>query len=429
MKRREPRYVRLPYSGVVAMIFIIVFLSVLYWSAKWRRDPVLRVKQDGQLVALIPSIVGLTQGSLEEGNKIELLQNGDQLFPRMLRDIATATQSIHVETFIWWDGKLARELTNLLVTKARQGVEVRVLVDASGGRQISEVEDTLRAGGVKLAKFHPIRISNLARLNNRDHRKIVVVDGRIAYTGGFGIGDEWTGNATDMKHWRDTAVRVEGPAVNRLQSAFAENWVEETGEVPAGEKYFPHAAPMGATPAHVVFTSPAGSVSSVQVLYYLAITAAKREIIIQNPYLLPEREAIDALTEAVRRGVKVMIMVPSASATDSAIVQHASHHRYGNLLKRGVRIWEYQRTLLHQKVMIVDGEWSCVGSTNFDARSLEVNDEVSIGIIDPAIASQLRAAFTADLRFARERKFEEWKNRPLWHKLQDGLAYLANEQL
>ena len=429
MKPRERRYVQLPYSAIVAMIFIIVSLAVLYWSAKWRRDPVLRVKQDGQLTALIPSIVGLTQSSLEEGNRIEVLQNGDQLFPRLLRDIGSATHSVHLETFIWWDGKLAREVANLLATKARQGVEVRVLVDASGGRQIDQVEEMLSGAGVKLAKFHPIRISNLARINNRDHRKIVIVDGRIGYTGGFGFGDEWTGNATDMKHWRDTAVRVEGPVVNRLQSAFTENWVEETGEVPAGEKYFPHASAVGTIPAHVVFTSPAGSVSSVQVLYYLAIKAARREIIIQNPYLLPEREAIEALEEAVQRGVKVMIMVPSASATDSAIVQHASHHRYGNLLKRGVRIWEYQRTLLHQKVVIVDGEWSCVGSTNFDARSLEVNDEVSIGIIDPGIAAQLRAAFAADMRFARERKFDEWKNRPLWHKMQDGLAYLANEQL
>jgi cardiolipin synthase len=428
-KRGETRYVRLPYAGVAAMVFVIASLAVLFWSAKWRRDPELQVKQDGQLVALLPSVVGLTQGSLEEGNRIEVLQNGAELFPRLMSEIAAARQSVHIETFIWWDGKLARDLSALLARKAEEGVEVRLLVDGSGGRQIREVQERLEKAGVKVARFHPIRISNLARLNNRDHRKIVVIDGRIGYTGGFGIGDEWTGNATDKKHWRDTAVRIEGPVVHRLQAAFAENWIEETGEVPAGERYFPHLPPAGATPAHVAFTSPAGSVSSVQILYYLAIKAARREIIIQNPYLLPERNAIAALEDAVRRGVKVMVMVPSVSATDSAIVQHASHHRYGNLLQRGVRIWEYEKTLLHQKIVIVDGVWSCVGSTNFDARSLEVNDEVSIGIVDREIAAQLRAAFFADMKFARERKLEEWQNRPLWHKMQDGIAYLANEQL
>jgi cardiolipin synthase len=331
--------------------------------------------------------------------------------------------------YIWWEGKLANELTTLLARKAREGVEVRVLVDGSGGRKISKVEDQLKGAGVQVALFHPVRFSNLGRINNRDHRKIVVIDGRIGFIGGHGIGDEWTGNAQDKKHWRDTGMRAEGPVVNRLQAAFCENWIEETGEILAGDMYFPRPAPMGTTSTHVAYTSPSGSVSSVQLLYYLAIEAARREVIIQNPYLLPETDAIDALERAVKRGVKVMIMVPSTESTDSPVVQHASHHRFGNLLKRGVRIWEYDRTLLHQKIMVVDDTWSCVGSTNFDARSFEVNDEISVGIVDPSIAAQLKTAFGQDLRYARERHFEEWSDRGLWHKLKDGLAYLANEQL
>jgi cardiolipin synthase A/B len=217
--------------------------------------------------------------------------------------------------------------------------------------------------------------------------------------------------------------------VNRLQGAFAENWIEEVGIIPAGDKYFPHLPAAGTSTTHVAYTSPSGSVSSVQILYYLAIKAAKREIIIQNPYLLPDDEAIEALEEAVARGVDVKIMVPSDDATDSPVVQHASHHHFGTLLKKGVKIWEYQKTLLHQKVIVVDGVWSSVGSTNFDDRSFDLNDEVNIGVFDPAVAAQLSAAFESDLRHARKRELAEWKDRGTWHKFVDGLAYLGRSQL
>ncbi len=309
-------------------------------------------------------------------------------------------------------------------------MEVRVLVDASGGKQLKgDHKKALEDAGVKVAHFHPIRISNIGRLNNRDHRKLVILDGRIAYTGGFGFADEWTGNAQDKKHYRDTALRIEGPVVHRLQAAFSENWIEETGEIPADEKFFPHLDPAGTTPAHVAYTSPTGSISSVQILYYLAIKAARREIIIQNPYLLPDSAAIEALEEAVDRGVDVKIMVPSDDATDNAIVQHASHHHFGTLLKRGVKIWEYDKTLLHQKVIVIDGLWSSVGSTNFDDRSFQLNDEINVGLLDAQLAAQLRAAFAADLRHAKQRKFDEWSNRSLWHKTVDGVAYLGRSQL
>ena len=429
-KEGKTTFIRIPIMLFIGLLLIIATLGLFLWGAKWRRDPDrLHVKSPGDLHALLPSIAGLTQASIDTGNRVQILQNGDGFFTALFRDIAAAKESVHLEMYIWWEGKLANELTTLLARKAREGVEVRVLVDGSGGRKISKVEDQLKGAGVQVALFHPVRFSNLGRINNRDHRKIVVIDGRIGFIGGHGIGDEWTGNAQDKKHWRDTGMRAEGPVVNRLQAAFCENWIEETGEILAGDMYFPRPALMGTTSTHVAYTSPSGSVSSVQLLYYLAIEAARREVIIQNPYLLPETDAIDALERAVKRGVKVMIMVPSTESTDSPVVQHASHHRFGNLLKRGVRIWEYDRTLLHQKIMVVDDTWSCVGSTNFDARSFEVNDEISVGIVDPSIAAQLKAAFGQDLRYARERHFEEWSNRGLWHKLKDGLAYLANEQL
>jgi cardiolipin synthase len=427
---RGTTYVRMPIVAFIGGLLTLVLLIVLIWSMTREPNTRLHVRNLGELGALMPSLVGLTQSSLEQGNDVRVLQNGDGLFPLLFRDIAAAKQSIHLETYIWYEGTLTRQLVRLLAEKARQGVEVRVLVDASGGKQLKgEMKKLLDDAGVHVAHFHPIRISNLGRLNNRDHRKLVILDGRVAYVGGFGFADEWTGHAQDKKHFRDTSLRIAGPVVHRLQAAFSENWIEETGEIPADTKFFPQIAPSGTTPAHVAYTSPTGSISSVQILYYLAIKAAKHEIIIQNPYLLPDRAAIDALEEAVARGVDVKIMVPSDDATDNAIVQHASHHHFGTLLKRGVKIWEYDRTLLHQKVMIIDGVWSSVGSTNFDDRSFQLNDEINVGILDAQLAAQLRAAFADDLRHAKQRSFKEWQDRSLWHKAVDGVAYLGRSQL
>jgi cardiolipin synthase len=422
--------VRVPMVWFVASIVMVAGLTLALWSAERGRTVHLSVKNTGDFGALLPSIVGLTQSSLERGNRVQLLENGDAFFPLLLRDIAAARESIHIESYIWWTGAICDEVAAALAAKARQGVEVRLLVDASGGHKMDrKLRDQMLAAGCQVRVFHPVRFSNLGRLNNRDHRKEIVIDGRIGYIGGYGFAKEWTGNAQDRDHWRDTGVRVEGPVVNRLQSAFCENWIEETGEIPAGLKYFPPPAAAGQTPAHLAYTSPTGAVSSVQVLYYLAITSARKSILIQNPYLLPDDDAIAALAAAVKRGVDVTVMVPATSSTDSPIVQHASHHQFGELLKSGVKIWEFQPTLLHQKIIVVDGVWSCVGSTNFDDRSFQLNDEISMGILDPALAAQLTAAFQADRRYARERKLEEWKQRSLWHKAIDGLAYLGSSQL
>ncbi|HEY8180935.1 MAG TPA: cardiolipin synthase [Thermoanaerobaculia bacterium] len=429
-KRKGTDYVRTPLVFFVALIVMVAALTIMLWSATRGRDTHLHVRQPSDFTELLPSIVGITQGSLDPGNDVKLLQNGDQIFPPMLADIAAARQSVHVESYIWWKGPICDKLANALATKASQGVEVRLLVDASGGRRLERrLEKLMLNSGVQVRRFHPLRFSNLGRMNNRDHRKLAIIDGRIAYIGGFGFAKEWEGHAQDRDHWRDTGLRVSGPVVNRIQGAFCENWIEETGEVPAGEKYFPHLGAAGPTQAHVAYTSPNGSVSSVQVLYYLAITSARREIIIQNPYMLPDDEAIAALGDAVQRGVDVKIMVPATGSTDSPIVQHASHHQFGALLKNGVKIWEYRPTLLHQKIIVVDGIWSCVGSTNFDDRSFQLNDEISLGVFDRNIANGLRTAFANDLRGAKERHYDEWRHRSLWHKLIDQLAYLGSSQL
>ncbi|HEY5611933.1 MAG TPA: cardiolipin synthase [Thermoanaerobaculia bacterium] len=423
------RTVTIPVVLFAGLILIIVVLLILIWSVKRRSSTHYAVREGSGLEKLLPSLVGITAGSLIEGNRIEILQNG-RLFPVLLRDIEGAQETIHFESYVWWKGKICEEIAAALAKKAREGVEVRVLLDASGSSRMDEkLWKQMGEAGCKLAKFHPVRLSNIGRLNNRDHRKIVVIDGEVGFVGGHGVAEEWTGNAQDSEHWRDTFLRIEGPLVGQIQAAFSENWIEETGEVPAGQQYFKRLPPAGPTAAHVSYVSPTGSASSVELLHYLAISAAEKEIIIQNPYFLPDPEAIEALSKAVERGVKVMIMMPSDEVNDSPVVQHASHHHFGTFLKSGIRVFEYQKTLLHQKVLIIDGIWSSVGSTNFDDRSFEVNDEISVGMMDAAIAAELRKAFEDDLKYAKEWKYKEWSERSWLHKLTDGTAYLVNEQL
>jgi cardiolipin synthase len=430
MKKKETRGTHGHVAIIISLLLVIVVLLLMLWSGTRGQEAHLRVQNVGELGVLTPSLMGLTQSNLDHNNKIDVLQNGDGFFPLLLRDIAGARESVHVESYIWWKGDICRQIAEALAAKARQHVEVRLLVDASGGHKMDKDLYTLMtSAGVRVTKFHPIRFTTLGRLNNRDHRKLAVIDGRIAYVGGYGFAQEWTGHGQDRQHWRDSGLRMEGPIVNRMQGAFCENWIESTGEVLAGERYFPALPAAGNVTAHVAYTSPTGSLSAVQVLYYLAISAARKEIIIQNPYMLPDDDAIEAMRAAVKRGVVVKVMVPATTATDSPIVQHASHHLFGTMMNYGVHVYEFKRTLIHQKVIIVDGAWACVGSTNFDDRSFQRNDEISVGVMDAAIAGQLKAAFDEDMKDAEERHLQEWKNRPFWHKWMDGIAYAANPEL
>jgi cardiolipin synthase len=411
---------------------VIATLWLFLWNTNRRRSKEQFVRSGGATIDdMIPTLIGLTEGAIDPGNRVEILQNG-AYFDRMLEDIAAATKSIHIETFVWWNGDICDRIADALAQRARDGVEVRLLIDYSGSSRAKKRHDLLkflRDSGCEAHLFHPLRMTNLGRMNNRTHRKIGVFDGRIAYVGGHGIAKEWTGNAEDREHWRDTFVRMEGPVATTVQGVFCENWIEETGSVPTGPKYFPDLHPVGETDAHVAFASPRDSISTVQLLYYLAIGGAEKELLIQNPYFLPHSDAIEEMKEAVKRGVDVRIMMPAPEVIDSPIVQHASHHHFGDLLENGVRVFEYTKTLLHQKVMIVDGKWSCVGSTNFDDRSFLLNDEVSVGFTDPGIAQQLRDAWFEDLKNCREITFEEWRTRPWTHKLLDGLGFLMRREL
>jgi cardiolipin synthase A/B len=417
-----------PLWVLALLVLTIVVLAVMLWSVKRRRRPHLTLEPTG-LDDLVPSIAGLTQGTCVQGNRVELVQDG-AMWDRVMRDIAAAKETVNYETFLCKEGELTRRIGQALCAKAREGVQVRVMLDGSGGRHFGKkgLQDLCDAG-VKVHKYHPFRFSNLGLLNNRDHRKIFVIDGRIGYVGGHCLTDNWLGHAEDRKHFRDISARVEGPVVAQLQSAFAENWIEETGEVPGGTNFFPHLEKAGDTDAHVVWLSPSGSPSTLKLLHYILIRTAKKRITVQNPYFLPDPDARKALLEAVKRGVEVRIMIPAEDATDAPITQHASHHHYGTLLKGGVKLYDYHRTLLHQKTIVVDGECASVGSTNFDDRSFEINDEVSLVVYDENISRELEETFEKDLQHATEVNLEEWKRRPATHKLRDFLSFLLNEQL
>jgi cardiolipin synthase len=287
----------------------------------------------------------------------------------------------------------------------------------------------MEEAGCRIAFFHKKAFENIGVLNDRDHRKLVVIDGREAFVGGHCIVDDWLGNAEDGKHFADVSVRLRGPIVHSVQSAFSENWGGETGELFVGDDVFPELSPAGDVLIHAVFAKPEGSAPAVKILHHTAICLARKRIWIQNPYFIPEPAAIDAFGKAVKRGVDVRVLMPSTAGSDNPMVQHAGHRNFAKLLRCGVRLFEYPHTLLHQKVMTIDGVWSAVGSSNFDDRSFETNDEITLGIRDRATAERLDAVFEKYVPRCNEIRLEQWQKRGTWHKLKDNAFYLMNEVL
>jgi len=428
--RRPARTIEVTYWSAVLYVAILLGLGLLLWSSRREHEshikvvpPVADFRQD------LPSIANLTGSPVLDGNSAEVLQNGDGFFPPLFRDIEAAKKSVHIETYVWWKGEICDRLAALLAAKARQKVEVRLTLDAVGSNKgKNELFRTMQKAGVKIAWFHPFRLADLGLVNNRTHRKLAVIDGRIGYVFGHGVAEEWTGHGQDDEHWRDTGVRLEGPIVNAVQGIFAENWVDTTAEVIAGEKYFPRLPAAGPVRAHIVGASPQGGVSKLELLLKLAIASAQEELLIQNPYFIPDQELVDLLEAAVKRGVAVRIMLPGP-VTDSSVVRHAGHRFFEELLGHGVHIYENQRTLLHQKTMVVDSEWSLIGSTNLDDRSLDINDEASVGLIDRQVAASLKEAFRNDLATCKELTLAGWRERGLWHRTVDRFSYSINEQL
>ncbi len=351
------------------------------------------------------------------GNSATLLENGDEIFPAMIRDIRAAKKSVNLETYIFQPDKAGRMIADALIDASRRGVEVRLLVDAWGSK-FKGLGQQLEDAGVDARKYRPLRLFAIHKVGRRTHRKILVVDGRIAYTGGLGIDDRWLGDARNTKEWRDTQVRAEGPVAAQMQAIFSEDWTFTTGEILTGERFYPKIEADGGTLAQAIKSSRGDSTSLAKMLFYIAIESATHSIWIENAYFLPDKQVREALIQAEQRGVDVQIIVPGRNI-DLPMVRFASWKSYGAMLKAGVKIWEYQPTMMHNKTMVVDGIYSTVGSINFEARSMSMNAEECLAFYDKAFAAKMEAMFGQDRKRSQQITYATWKHRGFPKKLSE----------
>jgi len=370
------------------------------------------------------TLMGQASGLLP-GNRARLLNNGDAFFPAILEAIRRAQHSVNVELYIFAKGRIGEEVTEALCAKARQGVAVRVLVDAVGSRT-GGLDQRMTAAGVKFRRYKPVTIPTITKTGDRTHRKIVTVDGRIGFTGGFAVDDRWLGNARHPGEWRDVVVEVEGPVVHQLQRAFCENWLYATGEVMDGPAQFPVLLPVGDLQAQTVGSSRTSQLSLAKLHYYLPIQAARERIWIANAYFLPDRDFRRALSAAARRGVDVRLLLPGRH-TDLKTVRYASRYDYRPLLEAGVRIFEYRPTMMHSKVMVVDSQWTSIGSINFTARSMKAQAEANLAIYDGDFARGVEAVLEQDFRQSEGLDLAVWRRRGLCDRLKESYFRLYKD--
>ncbi|WP_221032118.1 phospholipase D-like domain-containing protein [Actomonas aquatica] len=365
------------------------------------------------------------------GNHIQRLRNGVEIFPAMLRAIEQAQHTICFETYIYWSGDIGRRFADTLVARARAGVKVTILLDWVGSIPMDdELVDHLRNGGCEVRRFHKPNWRHPSRLNHRTHRKLLIIDGRIGFTGGVGISDDWAGDAQDADHWRDSHFQVEGPVVAQLQSAFMVNWIRTTGQVETGPDYFPALKPRtdNDAPTHCFVSSPDEGSENARLAFLLAVGAARRRIRLVTPYFTPDRLARQSLAAAARRGVEVTVLV-TGKKTDSRLSRLASRALWRGILEAGVEIHEFQPTMLHAKTLIIDDAWISVGSANVDERSFRLNDEANVQACDPTLAATLEADFQTDLSRSQRIDLARWRRRPASEKLLGRLATLLRSQI
>jgi cardiolipin synthase A/B len=352
-----------------------------------------------------------TDALLVHGNRAQILLNGDEIFPAMLAAIRQAKTTITFANFIYEKGGIAREMAEALAERCRAGVGVNVLLDAVGSKNMPKrYRQLMENAGCHVASYHSISPMSIKRINHRNHRRILVVDGRIGFTGGTGVGEKWTGDGRTKGHWRQTDVRVEGPIVGHLQAAFAENWRDATGLMLGGDAYFPAIEPRGNLIAQSIKSSPASGAAAAYVLFLLAVESSRTSMLITNPYFVPDGALTDALVRAVKRGVDVSIITAGNADTNlDRLVRQASQAHFGRVLEAGARIYEYDSALLHAKTMVVDGQWVSIGSANFDNRSFALNNELNLAFLDKGLAARLTEIFRDDLKFAKQVTFEDWQ--------------------
>jgi cardiolipin synthase A/B len=374
------------------------------------------------------TIQSTCQAALHHGNRVDIFTNGAEFYPAMLEAIRSAQSSINMELYIFQPGKIANQFIAALSERARQGVNVTIVVDAIGSFSLwGRPVERLRKAGCRIESYQRLQWYSLARLNNRTHRELLIVDGRIGFVGGPGIADWWMFKGKYKRPWRDTMARIEGPVVAAMQGVAAENWLECCGEILTGPEYFPDLQPLGEMTAFVVRSSPADRATTSRVAFQLLMEGADRELRISTPYFLPDRALRRALIEIAKRGVRVTIIVPGR-ATDQRWVRLASRRMWGRLLEAGVRIFQYRDTMMHAKVMIVDGMWSVLGTTNLDNRSFEHNDEVNVAMLDPGVAARLVVDYERDLTDSDEMTLERWRRRPLWEKIVGPFVWILERQ-
>jgi cardiolipin synthase len=423
----DPRMLTILLTAFVTLVVVLVIANLSSGEKKIEHNiERLYASDDPQFLRsmgllLGPPVIG--------GNRFEVLVNGDEIFPSMLAAIRSAQQSITFETFIYWSGEIGEQMAQALAEKARAGVAVHVLLDWMGSSKMDRrYLRILSDSGAEVFRFHKPHWTGLGRMNDRTHRKLLVIDGHTGFTGGVGIAPEWTGHAQDTQHWRDTHFRVAGPVVGHMQAVFMDNWVKASGNVLHGPAYFPEIAPCGDGVAHMFSSSPSGGSDDMQLMYLMAITAASHSIHLASAYFVPDKLTINALVEAARRGVRVQVLTPG-QRIDTHTVREASRACWHDLLQAGVEMHEYQPTMFHCKLLVVDEYLVSVGSTNFDSRSFKLNDEANLNIYDRDFARHQAAIFADDLAKSERVTLDDWLRRPLKEKLVERLAALLDGQL
>jgi len=388
--------------------------------------PRLDIKQP----AFAATLGAYTGTTVVGGNRVQILLNGEEIFPAKLALIRSARRTINYAQYVFEDGAPAKEIAQALAERCTAGIKVNVLLDAVGALAMpAEYRDEMQRAGCNVETFRPLSSFAIDRVNYRNHRRILVVDGLAGVTGGSGISGKWSGNGHQEGHWRDTDVLLEGPVVEQLQGAFAENWLETTGVAIGGPEYFPRRrlAAKGDVDAQVVRSSPAGGSTAMYTMFLLALSSAQHSIHITNPYFVPDDKMITTLIAAAEHGVKVKLLIPGA--IDHNLVRQASRSGFGRLLKSGVEIYEYRPALLHAKTMVVDGIWATVGSTNLDHRSFSLNEELNVAIYDVDTAQRLERVFEDDLRNSRRVIYEDWNQRGFTSRFLELLAFPLKEQM
>ena len=417
-------------AAAVALVTAAAVLLALNFSAGEKKInqqlPRLYSASDPQFLRAMGGLLG---PGIVDGNQVQELLNGDQIFPSMLQAIRSATKTITFETYIYWSGNVGSQFADALAERARAGVKVHVLMDWVGSGKMDEAPlKKIKDAGVDVRKFHKPVWYNFARLNNRTHRKLLIVDGVVGFTGGVGIAPTWEGSAQDADHWRDSHFRVAGPVVAQMQTTFIDNWIKVSGEVLHGDAYFPKLEAVGNSPAQMFFSSPSNGSDNMALMYHMALTAAEKTVDLSMAYFVPDTLSQQILMDAVKRGVRVRLITPGP-ITDTQTVRSASRQTWGPLLEAGLEIYEFQPTMYHCKVMIVDNFMVSVGSTNFDSRSFRLNDEANLNVYDDVVATRQTAIFEDDLKRSRRVTFEEWANRPLKEKAKDWMASALRSQL